>query len=236
MTCATWSAVGANCARYWPAEMNCPYCGLDGSLTAVARASSPAASRGASQTFALMPPVAAGTAFVADAAAVHAGLVSASTARPGPSPCAVAATRRAEHGHASRHQRQSAQPEPTHLAPFNSRCKLIPLAGHGAGARPTFAISRRERPPTEGSRGCRFLLQPPACAVSAPVAQGRSEYANRNPQRDVPLHRPRAGVLHELDARARESFRRRPSSRRARREPSTWRSACRSGRSCGAAA
>ena len=42
--------------------------------------------RGVSHTFALMPPCAAGTAAELVAAAVHEGLVSVRTARPGPSP------------------------------------------------------------------------------------------------------------------------------------------------------
>ena len=49
-TAATWASVGANCWSYWAVVRNCPYCELDGSLTAFARLASCAELLGASQT------------------------------------------------------------------------------------------------------------------------------------------------------------------------------------------
>jgi hypothetical protein len=80
VTWLTWSDVGAYCAAYWSAEMNCPYCAFDGSLTACASASSWAAFLGVSQTCACTRRP-GGTAAVCGAAVVHDGLVPGRTWR-----------------------------------------------------------------------------------------------------------------------------------------------------------
>ena len=78
VTWATWAAVGANCAWNWSSEMNWPNCELDGSLTACASASSCAAFRGASHTFAWTSS-ADGTTAVCGTDAVHDGRVPCMT-------------------------------------------------------------------------------------------------------------------------------------------------------------